>query len=113
MKQDVVDLIMSIKVIKNPLGTFVFMEILRAHYSAVVKQAISDHGWEILYNAPYSSDYHCIEVKRAYKKGLIEADIKKNNMEQKTLIQRSIGGVQTTSIKQLILRQFMEMKSYL
>jgi hypothetical protein len=58
----------------------IFMDNLQAHHSYEVKNTIRKLKWKVLYNAAYSSPYHCIEqvfahVKRVYYKTMIEKDM--------------------------------------
>jgi len=54
----------------------IFMDNLPIHHSKRVQELIEVNGWQCIFNAPYSSQYHCIEelfslVKRKFQKELL------------------------------------------
>jgi len=56
----------------------IFLDNLPAHYSKRVREQVEEDNWSLLYNAPYSSPFHCIEnifstVKATYKRNMARA----------------------------------------
>ena len=71
-KHEVAFLISTLQEQSKGTQRTIFMDNLRSHYSHVVKDQLTETGWEVLYNAPYSSPFHCIEfifakIKRLYR----------------------------------------------
>ena len=48
--------------------SYVFVDNLRMHHSAVVKETAAQLNCELIYNAPYSSEFNPIERFWAYSK---------------------------------------------
>ena len=66
------------------------MDHLQAHKSKEVKEYIDQRNWKIIYNALYSSKFHCIEeafasIKRNCKKEIIRLNFELTNIEHRAL----------------------------
>ena len=70
---------------KEHIPTTIFWDNLRSHYSAPIIAEIERYDANIEYNAPYSSEYNCIErlwsySKRIFRKRcLLEGDYRNQN----------------------------------
>jgi len=83
------------------------MDNLRVHHTKVVKEKINDLGWEVVFNAAYSSEIHCIEtvftkVKRTYRKEILKKTGKVQDFEHKEIIERSIDSVGKETVVKVV-----------
>ena len=94
------------------------MDNMRAHYSHVVKDQLSDAGWEPFYNAPYSSPFHCIElvfskVKRLYKQAMMRMAFGISDAQHKFIILEAIQAITREHVANTVARQKRLMTKYL
>ena len=71
-KQEVAFLISTLQEQSKGAQRTIFIDNLRSNYSHVVRDQLTETGWEVIYNAPYSSPFHCIEfifakIKHLYR----------------------------------------------
>lgn len=77
---DIIDVLNDLNKNYNGKPLTIFLDNLRAHHSRLLCDYVKENGWELLFNAPYSSRFNCIEnifsrVKGYYKKGLVAESI--------------------------------------
>lgn len=118
LKSDIVDLLHEIALANEGRKVSLFMDNLRAHYSREVRQFAETLGWNIIYNAPYSSMFHCIEevfsiIKRAYKKELIRRDFNLSDSEHFDAIAKSILTPSRDQVMKIEARHLRMMKTYI
>jgi hypothetical protein len=75
--EDALSLFAALSGRDSPAGNLLFWDNLPLHRSGRVLAAAGEAGFRVLFNAPYSSAWHCIEtafaqVKRQYRQGLLE-----------------------------------------
>lgn len=88
------------------------------HRNKDVIRAVKDLGWTMQYNAPYSSQWHCIEtafssVKRAWKQGLLDADFGLTEHGHEALVRSSIMGITPELVQRVAQRSFEDMRAWL
>jgi hypothetical protein len=72
-----------------------------------VKKNIEDFKWNIIYNAPYFPQYHCIEyffrlVKKQYKDGDIQINYSLTESGHRGLVKEVIRSIPKEKIKHII-----------
>jgi hypothetical protein len=59
---DSLQLLWNMKNFYQPHETVLFWDNLRGHHSREVLALVASFNWQVLFNAPYSSAWHCIET---------------------------------------------------
>jgi hypothetical protein len=77
------------------------------HHSHTIQEAIKGVNSLCLFNAPYSSEYHCIEeyyslVKRSYRKAMLREGFQISNSMHRMTISKAIESVDTSTTRKII-----------
>ena len=98
--------------------TTLFWDNLRSHHSRDLLGLVESFGWQVVFNAPYSSAWHSIEtafakVKGSYRKGLIEADFRLTKGQHWDLVERSLRVISPQLTKAVCQRSLRHMRTWL
>ena len=94
------------------------MDNAAIHKTRSVLAAAREMGAEIIFNAPYSSEFHCIEevfslIKRSYRQKIIEEDFRITEASHRSIINNCVNLVQQKAIYKCHERQMKKMKEFL
>lgn len=118
VRADMVRLLQDLGEKGYDLPVAIFLDNLRLHYTKDVVEAARILGWERIYNAPYSSSFHCIEeafsqVKRLYKRQLVESGFQIKDWEHRQIVSRAIRSLGAQSVRVLAGRHLHCMRDFL
>jgi transposase len=98
--------------------TTLFWDNLRSHHSRDLLGLVESFGWQVVFNAPYSSAWHSIEtafaqVKRHYRRELIATDFRLTKGQHWDLVERSLRVITPQLTGAVCQRSLSQMRSWL